>query len=261
MLGVFCVILMNVISFIKRLKMCHKKGEKPLKLMCSWAHSWQNIISPIQTPGLLFATLDIPPPFEHCIEKTSWRSFKPLGRSEHQGNGEKLWDCAQIDEASKLWTIQTNNMHKWHSVQQSSERAGYEPAGYPMFKSSQDQKQMVISISTLNKLCAKGAKCNLVHPGCTANTAPEMLMGSAEGQLLSKNIHQARSRGLDIGSIVEDGVDVKKSQKLGLEKELCNVHMARCQRRRVHVIKFSLRHRSNLKGWSANFKKKDGQLN
>ena len=90
----------------------------------------------------------------------------------------------------------------------------------------------------MSKLYAKGAKYNLVHPGCTANSAPEMPMGSAEGQLLSKNIHQARSRGLDISSIVEDGVDVKKTQKLGFKKELCNVHMARCQRGRVHAIKF-----------------------
>ena len=100
-------------------------------------------------------------------------------------------------------------------------------------------KQMVLGISTLSKLCAKGAKCNLVHPGCTANLAPEMSMGSAESQLLSNNIHQVRSRGLDVGIIVKDGVDLKKSERLGLEKELCNVHMARCQRRRVHAIKFS----------------------
>ena len=35
---------------------CHKKGEKTLKLMCSWARSQQNIISPIQTPGYYLPT-------------------------------------------------------------------------------------------------------------------------------------------------------------------------------------------------------------
>ena len=50
-------------------------------------------------------------------------------------------------------------------------------------------------------------------------------MGSAESQLLSNNIHQVRSRGLDVGIIVEDGVDLKKSERLGLEKELCNDYL------------------------------------
>ena len=73
----------------------------------------------------------------------------------------------------------------------------------------------------------------------TANLAPYMSMSSAEGELLSNNIDQVRSRRLDVGTIVEDGVDLKKSQRLRLHKELYNVHMARCQRRRVHAIKFS----------------------
>ena len=64
---------------------------------------------------------------------------------------------------------------------------------------------------------------NLLHPGFTANLAPYMSIGSAEGELglLSINIDQVRSRGLDVGNIMEDGVDLKKSQKLGLHKELC----------------------------------------
>ena len=97
------------------------------------------------------------------------------------------------------------------------------------------KKNMVLGISTLSRLCITGAQCNLVHPGCTANVAPETSMGSAEGKLLSCNVLQVRKKELGIGTIVEDGVDLKD---LGLGKELCQVHMARCQRR-VHAINFS----------------------
>ena len=69
--------------------------------------------------------------------------------------------------------------------------------------------------------------------------APKTSMGSAEGKLLSCNVQQVRKKELEIGTIVEDGVDLKKSKDLGLEKELCQVHMARCQRRRVLAINFS----------------------
>ena len=85
---------------------------------------------------------------------------------------------------------------------------------------------MVLGISTLSRLCITGAQCNLVHPGCTANVAPETSMGSAEGKLLSCNVQQVRKKELEIGTIVEDGVDLKKSKDLGLEKELCQVHMS-----------------------------------
>ena len=36
---VFCVISKNIISYSKKLKICHKKGEKPSKVKCCWAHS------------------------------------------------------------------------------------------------------------------------------------------------------------------------------------------------------------------------------
>ena len=64
-------------------------------------------------------------------------------------------------------------------------------------------------------------------------------MGSAEGKLLSSNVQQMQKKDLEIGTIVEDSVDLKKLKTLGLEKELCQVHMARCQQRRVHAINFS----------------------
>ena len=100
-------------------------------------------------------------------------------------------------------------------------------------------KKMVLGISTLNRLCVSGAKCNLSHSGCTANLAPETSMGSAESKLLLNNVKQLQEKDIVVGAIVEDGVDLKKSKDLGIEKELCHVHMARCQRRRVHTINFS----------------------
>ena len=88
-------------------------------------------------------------------------------------------------------------------------------------------------------LCFTGAQCNLVHPGYTVNVAPEPSIGSAERKLLSSNFQQVRNEDLEIGTFVEDGVDLKKSKNLGLEKERCQLHMARCQQKRVHTINLS----------------------
>ena len=53
-----------------------------------------------------------------------------------------------------------------------------------------------------------------LHSQCSSRN----INGSAEGKLLSCNVQQVRKKELEIGTIVEDGVDLKKSKDLGLEK-------------------------------------------
>ena len=61
---------------------------------------------------------------------------------------------------------------------------------------------------------------------------------------------------------MEDGVDLKKSKYLGLEKELCQVHMARCQQGRVHAIHFSAETvGKTIRSAHLNFKKIIGNAN
>ena len=48
----------------------------------------------------------------------------------------------------------------------------------------------------------------------------DVIVDGLEQQPLSKNMHQVRSRCLDIGSIVEHRMDLQKSQKLGLDNAL-----------------------------------------
>ena len=220
-----------------------QKGRKAEKCNVQLGAFMTKSHTPYSDIRFLFATLDIPPPSEHCIAKhvdAISNQWPAINADKMDKNCEIVKTLLKHQKDIKLKPGITcmsdtvyNNPPKGRAMNQPGTQCS------SLLVECETTKNMVIGISTLSKLCIQGAKCNLVHPGCTANLAPEMSMGAAEDQLLSSNIHQARSRGLDISSIVEDGVDMKKSKKLGLDKEMCNVHMGRCQRRRVHAIKFS----------------------
>ena len=186
--------------------------------------------------------MDVAPPSEHCLTNhvdNLSKYWPTINDQKMKQNCETLKNLLRHQNSNKLRPITCmsdtvyNNPPKGRAMNQPGTQC------FSPLVECETKKNMVLGISTLSRLCITGAQCNLVHPGCTANVAPKTPMGSAEGKLLSCNVQQVRKKELEIGTIVEDGVDLKKSKEPGLEKELCQVHMARCQRRRVHAINFS----------------------
>ena len=162
----------------------------------------------------LFATIDVAPPSEHCLTNhvdNLSKYWPTINDQKMKQNCETLKNLLRHQNSNKLRPITCmsdtvyNNPPKGRAMNQPGTQCSS-----PLVE-CETKKNMVLGISTLSGLCITGAQCNLVHPGCTANVAPETSMGSAEGKLLSCNVQQVRKKELEIGTIVEDGVDLKKS--------------------------------------------------
>ena len=219
-----------------------QKGRKAAKINLQLGAFLTKSNTPYTDIRFLFATIDVAPPSEHCITKNvdnlsqQWPAIndrKMKQNCEVVKNLLKHQNLKQIKPITCMSDTVYNNPPKGRAMNQPGTQCSI-----PIVE-CETVKKMVLGISTLNRLCVSGAKCNLSHPGCTANLAPETSMGSAESKLLLNNVKQLQEKDIVVGAIVEDGVDLKKSKDLGIEKELCHVHMARCQRRRVHRINFS----------------------
>ena len=192
---------------------------------------------------LLFSSLDIPPISETALTRqVNYVSpkWKEINEKMMDDNSQVLKILKQHkEECSNGVTCVTdtcyNNPPKGRSMYQPGTQCVT-----PMLE-CETSKNMVIALTSTSKLCNKGPRCNLSHPGCTATMSVETPISSAEKNALIDNVKQVEMRGLTVEEVVCDGTATKQLNNLNIRKQHCLVHMARCQKRRVLKAQLSNR--------------------
>lgn len=245
-LGTTLVIKCTLCSFEANQKMYEEtettnRGRKAVKLNIQLASFLTKSSLSVTDLRLLFSALDIPTMSESGIFYT----LNTVSKYWENINNEQMTINAKTiqlikdhrDAGRKRVTCMTDTMYNNPPKGRNMYQPGTQCVS-PLVE-CETSKNLVISLTSFSKLCTKGPRCNNNHPNCTANLPAGKSLAHAEGKSLQENIRDAGQRGLEVCAVVSDGTETKNSNKAGVEKLNCIVHMARAQRRRISNSNFS----------------------